>query len=67
MADHFTPEGQLRAFARFAASTDLTEHLRRLDWEAVARAWNGPGYKINRYDERLRDEYDRRVAACEGC
>ena len=28
------------------------------DWQAFARLYNGTGYKINRYDEKLKKAYE---------
>jgi len=41
----------------------LKDHVRRdllaaRDWPAFARAYNGPGYRKNRYDDKLRRAYD---------
>jgi hypothetical protein len=33
--------------------------LRNLDWDGVAAAFNGPDYKVNRYDEKLADAYEK--------
>lgn len=43
----------LLAFTRFLFSTGLDDELRRLDWTAFARGYNGPGYAANRYDAKL--------------
>ena len=50
---------QVEAFVRFMqADPVLLQALREHRWAAVAHRYNGPNYKINRYDERLRAEYE---------
>lgn len=54
----------LAAFADFLACTTVAGRtLRDLvaarDWPAFARAYNGPGYRTHRYDDRLRSAYAR--------
>lgn len=49
----------LKAFARFLKANNLVVHLKALDWAKFARAYNGPGYKQNRYDEKLAAAYER--------
>ncbi|HET6941468.1 MAG TPA: N-acetylmuramidase domain-containing protein [Sphingomicrobium sp.] len=48
---------QLRAFVSFVKSARLDRHLCALDWKAFAKGYNGPGYKQNRYDEKLAAAY----------
>lgn len=51
---------QLLAFVRFILSSPtLTTALRKHDWAAFAREYNGPAYKKNRYDIKLADAYQR--------
>lgn len=59
---------QLEAFCRFVVVTrsqgrPLREHLERKDWAAFAYGYNGSGYRQNRYDDRLREEYAKVAAA----
>lgn len=56
-------EQQLALFARFIARAPYLDALRRRDWAAFARAYNGSGYRANAYDTRLRDAYRRFAAA----
>jgi hypothetical protein len=54
----------LEAFAHFvgtaqSAGKPLRELLAARDWSGFARAYNGPGFRKNQYDERLRQAYDR--------
>ena len=53
-------EGQLRLMLRFLAHAGLLYALRRHDWAGFARGYNGPAYRRNGYDGRLRSAY----AAC---
>ncbi len=59
---------QLNAFCRFALVTrdqrgrSLAELLAARDWAGFAYAYNGKGYRLNAYDDRLREQY-RRYAA----
>jgi N-acetylmuramidase len=50
-------ENHLRATANFLATHNLDDDLRAHRWEAVARGYNGAGYKKNRYDTKMRDAY----------
>ncbi|HVJ03813.1 MAG TPA: N-acetylmuramidase family protein [Sphingomonas sp.] len=52
--------GQLRHFTRFCASNGLVPALRRKDWAAFAKGYNGTAYRANRYDERLAAAYRAR-------
>lgn len=52
--------GQLRHFTRFCASNGLVPALRRRDWAAFAKGYNGSAYKLNRYDEKLAAAYRAR-------
>jgi hypothetical protein len=49
--------GQLRAFLHFIRSNKMLDLLRQQDWEAFARHYNGPGYKENNYDIKLKNTY----------
>ena len=50
-------ESQLAASVQFIISTGLDDELRRHDWAGFARGYNGPKYKVNRYDVKLADAY----------
>ncbi len=47
----------LMAFVNFIGKTNLAIYLQRLDWETFAYRYNGPGYKQNQYDTKLRAAY----------
>lgn len=57
---------QLETFARFLSQAALLGPLRARQWRAFARAYNGPGYRRNRYDTRLREAYARWSRALAG-
>jgi peptidoglycan hydrolase-like protein with peptidoglycan-binding domain len=50
---------QLAAFVQFVRASKLDGALRDCNWAAFARAYNGPAYKKNRYDEKLAAAYAR--------
>ena len=51
---------QLNAFVSFVASDKtMLSALRRKDWAAFAKAYNGAGYRKNLYDEKLAAAYQR--------
>lgn len=55
--------GQIEVMMRFIQGAGLADELRRLDWAAFARVYNGPAYARNRYDTRMKAAYERYVAA----
>lgn len=47
--------GQIALMARFVkANPAIHKALRAGDWPAFARGYNGPGYKANKYDSKMR-------------
>lgn len=46
-------EGQVRLMARYIVKAKLGQRLSDRDWAGFARAYNGPGYRRNRYDLKL--------------
>lgn len=53
-------QSQLEAFVDFIKNDKrLLNALQTLNWTAFARIYNGPAYRINRYDTRLQLAYDR--------
>jgi len=54
-------DGQLEAFANLLSrpGSPLLPPLRRKDWARFASLYNGPGYRQNRYDEKLAAAYAR--------
>jgi len=53
---------QLFAMARFMVTNGLHRHLRDKNWAAFARGYNGPGFRKNKYDEKLAAAYSKRPA-----
>ncbi|UJP64191.1 N-acetylmuramidase domain-containing protein [Mongoliitalea daihaiensis] len=49
----------LAAFGKFIVVNRLLNHLKNKDWEKFARGYNGPGYKQNKYDEKLARAYKK--------
>ena len=52
-------KGQLTLMVLFLDRNNVLPHLRRGDWSAVARIYNGPAYAKNKYDIKLKAEYER--------
>jgi hypothetical protein len=50
---------QFLAMAHFLRSRNLHQALRRRDWAAFARGYNGPMYAHNQYDIKLEQSYVR--------
>lgn len=46
-------ENHLEAVIQFLIKREIDDDLRRHDWAAVARVYNGPGYAKNSYDTRM--------------
>ena len=42
----------------FIKSKKLVESLQKKDWETFAYGYNGPKYKENKYDEKMRKAYE---------
>jgi hypothetical protein len=48
----------LKAFSNFVLSHKaMHAALKKQDWAAFAKAYNGPGYKANKYDTKLAEAY----------
>jgi hypothetical protein len=54
--------GQLRLMARYIDKAGLLPALRRHDWAAFARGYNGPGNRANDYDGKLARAWRRHAA-----
>ena len=51
--------GQLKAFVKFIQiNPNILSALKRKDWVAAAKGYNGPGYAANRYHEKLKQAYE---------
>ena len=53
---------QLSAFVAFLGATGLDQALVARNWSAFARGYNGPGYRANRYDQKLAEAYRRHAS-----
>lgn len=51
--------GQLAIMFAFMDKSGIIPHMQRHDWSAMARIWNGPAYATNKYDVKMRTEYER--------
>ncbi|MBX3573248.1 MAG: DUF3380 domain-containing protein [Mesorhizobium sp.] len=49
--------GQITLMARYIDKAGLAVAIRRRDWAAFARAYNGPGYKRHGYDRKIAAAY----------
>lgn len=54
--------GQARLMARLIDKAGLADALKRRDWEAFARGYNGPGYRRNAYHAKLAAAYRKHAA-----
>lgn len=57
-----TAQGQLQTFVAYLKANNLVEPLRKKDWRAFARKYNGPSYAKKGYDKKLDAAYKRCVA-----
>lgn len=58
LAMHHNEDAHLALFSEFVSRQGLSVDLRRRDWAAFARKYNGPGYASNAYDKKLAAAYD---------
>lgn len=56
-AQHESAAQQFALFVKFISRPPYLPALRSRDWAAFARAYNGPGYRKAKYDERLAAAY----------
>lgn len=54
---------QVECFAQFISRPPFLDALRERNWVAFARAYNGPGFALNRYDEKLAAAYEHLATA----
>jgi hypothetical protein len=52
-------EGQIRLMARYIAKAGLCDAIRKRNWEAFARAYNGPAYARHGYHTKIAAAYER--------
>lgn len=50
---------QLDAMCRYIQANNLISALRRKDWKAFAKGYNGPSYAKNQYDVKLANAYKK--------
>jgi len=56
MADE---ENHVEAMINFLIASGLDDDLREHDWTAVARGYNGPGYRQHNYHGRMKKAYEK--------
>lgn len=57
-------DDHLRAFVLFIRANDkLVDAIRARNWESFARHYNGPAFKRNAYDTKMRAAYERLAGA----
>jgi hypothetical protein len=49
--------GQLDLMIEYIKDNDLVDELQRMDWSAFARGYNGPNYRVNKYDINLKKKF----------
>ncbi|MGK7889990.1 MAG: N-acetylmuramidase family protein [Leptolyngbyaceae cyanobacterium] len=54
---------QARHMLNYIANSNLLVELKHLDWAGFARGYHGPGYRNNRYDQKLAAAYGKARAA----
>ena len=56
-----SPKEQIKSFVLYIKNVNpaIKKYLRAQDWAAVAKAYNGAGYKENNYDEKLEAAYKK--------
>ncbi|UUZ68721.1 N-acetylmuramidase domain-containing protein [Polaromonas sp. P2-4] len=54
-------DAQFQGMVGFITANKLSKFLQQGDWENFASRYNGPGFKKNRYDEKLAAEHARYV------
>lgn len=48
----------LQVMVLFCKGNNLQSALKNKNWAAIAKVYNGPKYKINKYDTELEAHYD---------
>jgi hypothetical protein len=56
-----SPKDQIKAFVLYIKHVNpaIRKYLKCRDWEAAARAYNGPGYRVNKYHTKLQAAYEK--------
>lgn len=56
----YSEQGQLELFVRFIkANPAINKALKNKDWAEFSRRYNGPNYKINKYDDKMKEAYEK--------
>lgn len=55
----------LKAFGKFLEVNRLMIHLKNRNWAKFAQGYNGGGYRLNNYDEKLKAAYEKYSAVPE--
>lgn len=50
-------DAHFEMFIRFIKANNLIKYLKTKEWTKFASGYNGPGYKENNYDEKMKKEY----------
>lgn len=58
--------GQVNLMSKFIVKSNLVDELKARDWAALARQYNGPGYKKNNYHTKMADFYAKFKGASGG-
>lgn len=54
-----TEDNHLEAFTSYIENNpNLHKSLKKQDWESFAAGYNGPAYKDNKYDTKMKDNYE---------
>ena len=55
--DQHTAKGQIKALVNFIKNRGILRYLQNKNWAAFAKAYNGSGYLVNKYDTKLANAY----------
>lgn len=58
-AMYLSEDEHLLSFVEFIKSSNLSDELQRKDWAGFAKKYNGPSYKVNKYDTKLAEAYNK--------
>jgi len=56
-SNYNSTKGQLMSFVSYLKKRNIHTFLLARDWANFAKFYNGPGYKVNKYDEKLKKAY----------
>lgn len=56
-----SPKDQVKAFVLYIelVNPKIKNYLRARDWEAAAKAYNGPSYLLNKYHIKIKEAYEK--------